>query len=249
MNERCWYQYSYITKVWFKHAALFIEVWNTFKKWLAWNVCHNDAFMCTELTIKCHITDLRPLQIYSQPLWNTGFTLTYSHCEIMPMHNQHQISPFCWNQLAAWLTCSVVKAWIYSHSFYCDMLLCRLSSNTTRLLPLQVTAINSSMCAASSAPTSRWRPLNRTWWRGALGSLNAPYPSPLPTQWVQRCFVWCWIWLSSSSSVYLSSLAQSTMKRNMVKVQRKPQPGSTPAAKSPASDMWKECIMGDTETL
>ncbi len=277
MNGRCWYRYSYITKVWFKLAALFIEVWNTFKKWTEWKVCHKGAFMCTwgsgrisfqikKLACACsvslsdvtfQITENRTLQINSQTLWNTRFILTYSHCEIMPMHNQLQIILFCWNQLAVWLTCSVVRAWIHSHSLYRDMSLCCLSSNTTRLLPLQVTAINFSMCAASSAPTSRWRPSNRTWWRGAPGSLNTPYPSPSPTQWVQRCFVWCWIWSSSSSSVCLCSLVQSAKKRNMVKVERKPHPRSAPAAKFPAPevmgegsrDMWKECIMGDIGTL
>lgn len=164
----------------------------------------------------------------------------YSHlwvcvcCEIMLMNNHLQMFPFFLNPSAMWLICSVVRDWIYSYSFHCDMLCC-LSSNTTRLLPLQVTATNSSMCAASSAPTSRWRPSKRTWWHGAPGSFNTPYPSPLPTQQVLHCFVWCWIWLSSPSTVYLSSLPQSAKKLKMVNVQRKPQPRSAPAAKSLAS--------------
>lgn len=101
-----------------------------------------------------------------------------------------------------------------------------VSSTTTRLRPLQVTAINSSMSAVSWVPTSRWKPLNRTWWHGTPGSLNTPYQSPLPTQCVQRCFVWWWILRSSSFTVFLFSLAQSAEKRNMVKVRRRHQPRS-----------------------
>lgn len=121
------------------------------------------------------------------------------------------------------------------------------AKNMTRLLPLQVTAINSSMYVASWAPTSRWRQLNRTWWHDAPGSLNTPSPSHFLTQWVQRCFVWWWIWLSSSSTVYLSSLHQSVKKRNVVKVQRKPHPRSL-AAKPPASWVTAEVIPAGHET-
>lgn len=118
---------------------------------------------------------------------------------------------------------------------FTDTWLCRLSSHTPRLLPLQVTAINYSMCAASWAPTSRWGPLSRTWWHGGPGSLNTPSPSPLLTQWVQRCFVWWWTWSSSSCTVCLCSLLQPAKRRNMINSQRKPQPRSAAAAKSLAS--------------
>lgn len=149
------------------------------------------------------------------------------------MHNQLQNFPLSTKPLAMWLICSVVRYWIYSYSLPCGHV--TVSSNTPPLLPLQVTAINSSMCAASSAPTSRWRQSKRTWWHGGPGSLNTPYPSPLPTQWVQHCFVWCWIWLSLSSTVYLCYLPQYATKRKMVKVQTKPQPRSAPATESPDS--------------
>lgn len=114
-----------------------------------------------------------------------------------------------------WLICSVMRAWIYF--LHCDP---RRLSIMTRLLPLQATAINSSMCAASWAPISRWRPSNRTWWHGAPGCLNTPCPLPLPTRHVWHYFVWWWIFWSSSCSVYLSSLPRLIKKRNMVKVQR-----------------------------
>lgn len=154
----------------------------------------------------------------------------------MLMLNQLKIFAFCLNHLAIWIIYSVVKTWIY-YSLYCVISLCCLNSNTTRLLPLQVTVINSSMCAVSSAPTSRWRPLSRTWWHDAPGSSNTPYPSPLSTQWVQHCFAWCWIWVSSSSSVYLSSQLKSAKRRNIVNIQRQHQPRPVPAGKSLASEI------------
>lgn len=81
-----------------------------------------------------------------------------------------------------------------------------------QLRPLQVTAINSSMCAPSLARTSRWRPSRRTWRHGAPGSWNTPDPSPLPTQCGRPSSV-CWSTSSSSSClVYLSSLGQRASK-------------------------------------
>lgn len=147
----------------------------------------------------------------------------------MLMQNSCRFSSFLRKQLTVWIFCSVVRLELTP---YLNTVTC-LSSNTTRPLPLQVTAINSSTCAASSAPTSRWRQSNRTWRRDAPGSSNTPFPSHFPTQWVQHCFVCCWIWPLSSSTVYPYCLHQSAGKRNVANVQRKPQPRSAPAAKSP----------------
>lgn len=104
--------------------------------------------------------------------------------------------------------------------------------NVTQWLPLQVIAINCSTCAASWAPTYRCRPWNRTWWHGVPGFLRTPFPSRLPTLWVQRCSAWWWIWQSSSSTVYLSSLPESVRTGSIIKVQRSLQPNSVPAAES-----------------
>lgn len=142
------------------------------------------------------------------------------------------------NQSSVWIICSVVGEFTFC-----------LPTNVIRLLPLQVTATSSSTCAVSSAPISRCRPSNRTWWHGAPGSLKTPSPSHFPTHWAQRCFVLCWMCLSSSSTVYLSSVLQSAKKRNTIESQRKPQPNSATAAESMASWVLTEVLSSQSQDL